>query len=323
MGYRRLVSLKLTCELLLLTFLTGCVTFAEFTKTVVVQDQESISVSNGTAQSSQDTKENLSVTPTTSSLSYREDISMIEKYVLNLAKLLERNGLISGIEPSEIEKAEELPLVGNTLLILIPEYVLFQDSEIIYQNEDLVKLVEEVANITNNDWDPNDINALLDWENNRAVIEFHTSDGSFVWEFDQYGDCISDGFFNSLFQYANQNLDGSFFKYSSMGQEFFLVYLPEPVANEYKQFQDTFAPSSDELAEFVTSAPKWQEKGYSGWYLVREVLREINLENINEPTGDGKYIVNILRELGKAGNSWAIELEGEIIALGADRYPGQ
>lgn len=250
-----------------------------------------------------------------------EDFPMIERHIGGLADLLTRHGLISEPTASDLELAEKLPLVGNILRTLLPERVLFQDSECIYQGTDLVVLVEEVAQTTNNDWDPQDINANFDRGNNRAVIEFQANGDSYRWEFDQYGDYINDGFFDSLNQFSDQNLKGSFFKYSGMGQEFYLLYLPEPLASEYKHFQETFAPSSDELVEFATSAPEWREKGYTGWHLIREVLREMNLQHVNEPTQEGKYVISILRELGKAGNDWAIELEGEIIALGADRYP--
>jgi hypothetical protein len=308
---------------LILASLNACVTSTESTQSGGVYIQESLPPLEGTATSIQDAIEISSVTSTAKVIIYREDNSMIERYIRSLAGLLEDNGLLTGLELSDLDKAEELPLPGNVFRVLVPGYVLFQDSEIIYQEEDLVKLIEEVANITNNDWAPHDIRANLDWDRNLAIVEFETDENSYRWEFDQYGDYISDGFFDSLFQYTDQNLNGSFFKHSSMGQEFYLIYLPDPVASEYKQFQDTFAPSSDEIAEFVTSAEKWSERGYTGWYLIREVLREMNLKDINEPTEDGRYVISILREFGKAGNAWAIELEGEIIALGADRYPGQ
>lgn len=248
---------------------------------------------------------------------------MIESYIRELGDLLERRGLLSELDESTIDEAKELPLVGNILQSLIPEHVLFQDSECIFQDEDLVTQVKEAARITQGDWHPTNIVAHIDWQDNRATIEFQSDGKMHKWEFDQCGDYISDGFFTSLHHHADENLSGSFFKYSSMGQEFCLFYLPEPVSIDFGELQDSFAPSSDEIAAFVTSADEWKEQGYTGWYLIREVLRETNMKHINEPTRDGKHVISILRELGEAGNDWAIELEAELIRLGAERYPGQ
>jgi hypothetical protein len=246
---------------------------------------------------------------------------MNERYFRSLAALFQRHGLISDISETDIGKAKELPLVGNLVRVLIPNYVLFEDSECIYQGDDLVKLTEEIAKITNGNWKPKDIKADFDRGDNRATIEFSSQGENFNWEFEQYGDYINDGYFNALERYAENNLEGKFFQFSSMGQEFCLLYLPDPISTDFSEFQVSFAPTSDELAEFVATVDDWAEKGYTGWYLVREVLREMNLRNINSPTEDGSYVISIVRKIANAGSGGAKELEFALIDLGADRYP--
>jgi len=252
-----------------------------------------------------------------------EAVEMIERWIRDIAQLLKEHGVIPEVVGSQVADAEELPLLGNVLRTLAPDRVLFEDAECIYQDEDLVALLAATVHTTGGDWTPQEIHARLDREENLATIEFDANGDPHRMEFEQYGDYINDGFFESLNQYAAVNLPGRFFKYSSLWQQFYLVYLPEPAATDLHQLLQEFAPSSDELAEFVTSADKWTEKGYTGWYLAREVLRDMNLRHINEPTKSGDYVISRLRTLANHGSDWAIELEGEIIGLGADPNPDE
>ena len=248
---------------------------------------------------------------------------MNERYFRSLAALFRRHGLISDITEIEIEKAKELPLVGNMVQVLVPNYVLFKDSECINQGDDLGKLSEEIAKITNGDWKPEDIKADLDRGDNRATIKFIAKGEEISWEFEQYGDYVSNSYFKSLERYTNQYIEGKFFNYSSMGQEFYLLYLPDHISTDFAEFQESFTPTSGELAEFVVTVDEWAKKGFTGWYLIREVLREMNLEHINTPTEDGDYVISIVRKIAYAGSGGARELESALIDLGANRYPDE
>jgi hypothetical protein len=244
---------------------------------------------------------------------------MNERLIRSLAGVFHRHGLASEVSDGDVTRATELPLLGNIVHILVPNHVLFSDAERIYQGNDIVALVNGVSRITNGMWNPDNLTATFDRESSAAIVKFEHHGQACIWEYEQGGDYVSPAFFEALYKFAEKDLDGRFFDCgASMGQEFYLLFLPQSAASDYEGVLKSFAPSSDELAAFVTTVDEWAEEGYTGWFLIREALRPLNLENIDEPTADGSSVLSIVRDMAKSGSSNAQELEFALIELGAD-----
>jgi len=73
---------------------------------------------------------------------------MNERLVRSLSGVFHRHGLASEVTEEGVTRATELPLLSNIVHILIPNHVLVSDSERIYQDTDIIALVNDVSQIT-------------------------------------------------------------------------------------------------------------------------------------------------------------------------------
>jgi hypothetical protein len=243
---------------------------------------------------------------------------MNKRFVEALAEFFIKRRLVDTIDAEAIDAAVEEPFLGHIVQELLSHSLLVFDSECFQQDSDIAKLVEELASHTGGEWTLENLKSRLLREQGQGTVEFDHSGEHIVWEFEQYGDYVSDDFWAKVKGFCGNHLSGTFHRLASMSQEVYVLYLAGSSGNEFEELVKSFQPSSDEIAEFVGAVDNWRDKGLTGWMLIRNALRQHNLSNINAPGKSGQLPLAVAVAKAMAGSSSAKELAYALVDLGAD-----
>jgi len=243
---------------------------------------------------------------------------MNKRFVEALAESFIKGGLVGTIDAEAIDAAVERPFLGHIVQELLPDSLLVFDSERFQQDSDVAKLVAELASLTRGEWAPENLKTRLVREQGQGTVEFDHLGEHIVWEFEQYGDYVSDDFWAKVKVFCGDHLSGSFYRLASMSQEVYVLYLESGGGNEFEKLVRSFRPTGAEIAEFVGSVDNWQDKGLTGWMLIRNALRQHNLSNINATGKSGQLPLAVAVAKAMAGSSSAKELAHALVDLGAD-----
>lgn len=235
-----------------------------------------------------------------------------------MAGFFTKRGLADSFDAEAVDAALEQPFLGYIVQKLLPDRVFVFDSECFQQDSDIAKLVAELASLTRGEWMIGNIKSQLLWEQGQGTVEFDHTGQQIVLGFEQHGDYVSDDFWIKVNDFCVSHLSGTFHRLASMSQEVYVLYLAGNNGREFVEFVKSFKPSSDEIVQFVGTVDNWQEKGLTGWMLIRNALRQHNLANINSIGGNRQLPLAVAVEKAMAGSSSAKELAYALIDLGAN-----
>jgi hypothetical protein len=243
---------------------------------------------------------------------------MNRRFVEALAQFFSEQSLVDALDSEAIDAALEQPFLGYIADKLRPRGLLIFDSERFYQDSDVAKLVGELASLTQGEWMIENLKSQLLRDDELGKVEFDSLGEHVVWEFDQYGDYVSDDFWAKVKDFCESKLSGRFHRLASMSQELYVLYLAGSNSTEFERLVETFQPTGDEIVQFVATVDDWHDKGLTGWILIRNALRQYDLGNINAVGQGGRAPLVVAVEKAMAGSSGAKELAYALVELGAD-----